>query len=71
VYNVPDVHSTGSNPSQVIGHCYTYLEGHMDADSVSHMMHNKHLITDSDNETVTAATCDIKMIVCHCSVLEQ
>ena len=47
--------------SAVINHYYTYLEGHMDADSVSHMMHCKHLITDDDYETITAAPNDIKM----------
>ena len=33
----------------------------MDADSVSHMMHNEHLITDSDYEAITAAPNDINM----------
>ena len=33
----------------------------MDADSVSHMMHSKHLITDSDYEAITAAPNDINM----------
>ena len=40
--------------TEVIGHYYTYLESHMDADSVSHMMHYKHLITDDDYEAITA-----------------
>ena len=52
---------TGSHPLQVINHYYTYLEGHMDADSVSHMMHSEHLITDSDYEAITAAPNDINM----------
>ena len=47
--------------SQVVNHYYTYLEGHMDADSVSHMMHYKHLITDDDYEAITAAPNDHKM----------
>ena len=33
----------------------------MDADSVSHMMHYKHLITDEDYEAITAAPNDSKM----------
>ena len=33
----------------------------MDADSVSHMMHYKHLITDDDYKAITAAPIDIKM----------
>ena len=50
-----------SDPSQVISHYYTYLETHLDADSVSHMMHYKHLITDDDHEAITAAPNDIKI----------
>ena len=45
----------------VINHYYNYLEGHMDADSVSHMMHCKHLITDNDFEAITAAPNDNRM----------
>ena len=33
----------------------------MDVDSVSHMMHSEHLITDSDYEAITAAPNDINM----------
>ena len=55
------VHVTGSSPLQVINQYYTYLEGHMDADSISHMMHSEHLITDSDYEAITAAPNDINM----------
>ena len=33
----------------------------MDADSVSHMMHCEHLITDDDYEAITAAPNDSKM----------
>ena len=33
----------------------------MDADSVSHMMHSEHLITDSDYEAITTAPNDINM----------
>ena len=33
----------------------------MDADSVSHMMHCEHLITDDDYEAITAAPIDNKM----------
>ena len=33
----------------------------MDADSVSHMMHSKQLITDSDYEAITTAPNDINM----------
>ena len=46
---------------QVIGHYYTSLENYMDADSVSHMMHCEHLITDDDYEAITAAPNDNKM----------
>ena len=52
---------TGSSPLKVINHYYTYLEGHMDADSVSHMMHSKRLITDNDYEAITTAPNDINM----------
>ena len=47
--------------SQVVGHYYTSLENYMDADSVSHMMHCEHLITDDDYEAITAAPNDSKM----------
>ena len=33
----------------------------MDADSVSHMMHCEHLITDDDYDAITAAPNDTKM----------
>ena len=39
----------------------------MDADSVSHMMHSEHLITDSDYEAITAAPNDITM---NCLLLQ-
>ena len=48
-------------PSQVVNYYYTCLESHMDADSVSHMMHYKHLITDDDYEAITTAPNDSKM----------
>ena len=47
--------------SQVVSHYYTCLENYMDADSVSHMMHCEHLITDDDYEAITAAPNDSKM----------
>ena len=47
--------------SAVINHYYNYLEHHMDADSVSHMMHCEHLITDDDYEAITSAPNDIKI----------
>ena len=50
-----------SDPREVLNYYYTYLEGHMDADSVSHMMHYKHLITDDDYEAITTAPNDSKM----------
>ena len=50
-----------SDSNQVISHYYTYLENYMDADSVSHMMHCEHLITDDDYEAITAAPNDNKM----------
>ena len=51
----------GSNPQEVVNNYYTYLEGHMDADSVSHMMHCNHLITDADYEAIIAAPNDNKI----------
>ena len=39
----------------------------MDADSVSHMMHCKHLITDDDYDVITSAPNDIKM---NCLLLQ-
>ena len=33
----------------------------MDADSVSHMMHSEHFITDSDYEAIAAAPNDLSM----------
>ena len=51
--------TTGSG--QVISHYYTCLENYMDADSVSHMMHCEHLITDDDYEAIIAAPNDNKM----------
>ena len=50
-----------TNPSEVIACYYTYLLNYMDADSVSHMMHYTHLITDDDYEAITAAPNDSKM----------
>ena len=48
-----------SDNSQLISHhYYTCLENYMDADSVSHMMHCEHLITDDDYEAITAAPND-------------
>ena len=46
---------------EVVNHYYCYLESHIDADSVSHMMHCKHLITDDDYAAITSAPNDIKM----------
>ena len=47
--------------TEVISYYYPYLLKHMDADSVSHMMHCKHLITDDDYEAITAAPNDSMM----------
>ena len=55
------LHTLVSDASQVVNHYYTHLEDHMDADSVSHMMHYKHLITYDDYEAITAAPNDYKM----------
>ena len=52
---------TASDSSQVISYYYTWLENYMDADSVSHMMHCEHLISDDDYEAITAAPNDNKM----------
>jgi len=49
------------HPSQIISCYYTYLESHMDADSVSHMMHCEHLLTDDDYDVITSAPNDMKM----------
>jgi len=48
-------------PSQVIGYYYTYLVEHMDADSVSHLMHTENLVTDDEFEVISSAPNDIKM----------
>ena len=50
-----------SDDSNEVSDCYTLLENYMDADSVSHMMHCEHLITDDDYEAITAAPNDNKM----------
>ena len=50
-----------SELNDIISDHYTYLEGHMDADSVSHMMQCEHLITDDDYEAITTAPNDAKM----------
>ena len=50
-----------SGSREFINYYYTYLETHMDADSVSHMMHYKHLISDDDFEAITAAPNDNKI----------
>ena len=50
-----------SDPHDIIDHYYNYLENHMDADSVSHLMHSNHLITDDDYDAITAAPNDNKM----------
>ena len=52
---------------QIISEYYTYLEAHMDADSVSHMMQCEHLITDDDYEAITTAPNDAKM---NCLLLQ-
>ena len=50
-----------SDPSQVVNYYYTYLESHLDADSVSHMMYYKHIVTADEYEAITAAPNDSKM----------
>ena len=45
----------------MIDHYYIYLKSYMDADSVSHMMHYKRLITDDDFKAITAAPNDDKI----------
>ena len=52
---------TVSHHIEVISYYYPYLLKHMDADSVSHMMHCNHLITDDDYEAITAAPNDSMM----------
>jgi len=51
----------GGSTMDVIDCYYTYLEGHMDADSVSHMMYRTHLITDDDYDVICSAPNDFKM----------
>ena len=53
--------AAGSSPREVVNIYYTYLEAHMDADSVSHMMHCNHLISDDEYEAITSAPNDNKM----------
>jgi len=48
-------------PSQVISYYYTYLMEHMDADSVSHLMHTENLITDDEFEVISTAPNDMIM----------
>jgi len=55
------------SPSQVIGNCYTYLVEHMDADSVSHLMHTENLITDDEFEVISTAPNDMIM---NCLLLQ-
>ena len=50
-----------ANPFEIITYYYHYLINHMDADSVSHMMHNDHLITKEDYQAITAAPNDSQM----------
>ena len=52
---------TVSGHMEVISYYYQYLLQHMDADSVSHMMHYNHLITDDDYKAITAAPNDWMM----------
>ena len=54
---------TVSDHTEVISCYYPYLLQHMDADSVSHMMHYNHLITDDDYEAISAAPNDSAMNV--------
>ena len=56
-----------ANSSEVIACYYMYLMNYMDADSVSHMMHCNHLISDDDYKAITAAPNDSKMNI---SILE-
>ena len=50
-----------TSPSQIISHYYTYLESHLDADSVSNMMHHENLLSDEDYDVITSAPTDMKM----------
>ena len=52
---------TVSDHTEVISLYYLYLLQHMDADSVSHMMHRNHLITDDDYEAIITAPSDRRM----------
>jgi len=56
-----------TSPCQVINHYYTYLEGHIDADTVSHMMQCRHLLTDDCFEVITSAPNDMRM---NCVLLQ-
>ena len=55
------------SPSQVISHYYSYLEGHMDADSVSHMLHCRYLLADDTYNVIFSAPNDMKM---NCLLLQ-
>ena len=50
-----------SDHTEVISCYYPYLLQHMDADSVSHVMHSNNLITDDDYQVITAAPNDWMM----------
>ena len=54
---------TVSDHIEIISYYYPYLLQHMDADSVSHMMHCNSLITEDDYEAITAAPNDRMMNV--------
>ena len=50
-----------SDHTEVISYYYPYLLQHMDGDSVSHVMHSNHLITDDDYQAISAAPNDWMM----------
>lgn len=57
-----------ASPSQVISHYYTYLESHMDADTIVHLMQCRHLLTDEYYEVIISAPNDMKM---NCLLLQH
>ena len=63
MYYVYTLFHSVTNASEFITCFYTYLINYMDADSVSHMMHCNHLITDDDYYAITTAPNDSKMNV--------
>jgi len=50
----------GTDTAQVICHYYSFLEAHMDAETIIHMMHCNRILTDDDYCVITTAPNDMK-----------